>query len=69
MLQEIYNTSFINELEKIAVSHDMKRIILQRKLNRYVDEQKKNVNERFYKKAIRRFIIKRILSALSKINY
>lgn len=69
MFQEIYNISFNNELEKSAVSHDMQRIILQRKLDRYIDEQKRNVNEHMYKKMVRNFIIKRALSALSKINY
>lgn len=69
MFQEIYNISFNNELEKSAVSHDMQRIILQRKLDRYIDEQKRNVNESMYKKMVRNFIIKRALSALSKINY
>jgi hypothetical protein len=69
MFQEIYNISFNNELEKSAVSHDMQRIILQRKLDRYIDEQKRNVNESMYKKMVRKFIIKRALSALSKINY
>jgi hypothetical protein len=47
----------------------MQRIILQRKLDRYIDEQKRNVNESMYKKMVRKFIIKRALSALSKINY
>jgi hypothetical protein len=69
MFQEIYNISFNNELEKSAVSHDMQRIILQRKLDRYIYEQKRNVNESMYKKMVRNFIIKRALSALSKINY